>query len=81
MKEKRKNKKRNSLSSQREKLGKAVVHRILESEQHACYVLITCGAPSEEGEMEVEMTYEGDHALASYLIDHAHQIMHPAPSP
>jgi hypothetical protein len=38
---------------------------------HACYVLITCGEPSENGEMQVEMTYQGDAALASYLIQGA----------
>ncbi len=36
--------------------------------KHACYVLITCSAPNEEGEMEVEMDCEGDPVLASYLI-------------
>jgi hypothetical protein len=33
-----------------------------------CYVLITCGEPSEDGQMQVEMTYQGDAALASYLL-------------
>ena len=28
--------------------------------ENACYVLITCGQPSEDGKMQVEMTYEGD---------------------
>jgi hypothetical protein len=34
----------------------------------SCYVLITCGQPSEDGQMQVEMTYQGDAALASYLL-------------
>ena len=38
---------------------------------NACYVLITCGEPSEDGKMEVEMTYEGDASLAAYLIESA----------
>ncbi len=43
-------------------------HSLLNS---ACYVLITCGAPSESGQMQVEMTYEGDKVLASYLLESA----------
>lgn len=39
-----------------------------------CYVLITCGSPSNDGKMEVEMSYEGDEVLASYLIDNAQQV-------
>jgi hypothetical protein len=41
------------------------------SKQNACYVLITCGEPSEDGEMKVEMTYEGDRILAAYLLESA----------
>jgi hypothetical protein len=41
------------------------------AEKNACYVLITCGEPSEDGKMEVEMTYEGDASLAAYLIESA----------
>lgn len=39
------------------------------------YVLITCGQPSEEGEMQVEMTYQGDEALVSYLLQGAQLLM------
>lgn len=42
--------------------------------KHACYVLITCSSPTKEGQMEVEMTYEGDEMLASFLVDNASQI-------
>jgi hypothetical protein len=38
------------------------------TKNHACYVLITCQEPSEDGNMQVEMSYEGDVALASYLL-------------
>lgn len=38
------------------------------SKNHACYVLITCEEPSDDGNMQVEMTYEGDPALAAYLL-------------
>jgi hypothetical protein len=41
------------------------------SEQNACYILITCKEPSENGEMKVAMTYEGDKTLAQYLIESA----------
>jgi hypothetical protein len=41
----------------------------------ACYVLITCGQPSEDGQMQVEMTYEGDAMLASYLIQGAQSFI------
>lgn len=37
----------------------------------SCYVLITCGEPSKDGEMQVKMTYQGDAALASFLIQGA----------
>ncbi len=41
------------------------------AKKHACYVLITCGQPTESGEMQVEMNYEGDAALAAFLIEGA----------
>lgn len=41
------------------------------SKKHVCYVLITCAEPSEDGKMEVEMTYEGDAVLASYILQGA----------
>lgn len=45
------------------------------AKNHACYVLITCDDPSDDGEIEVEMSYEGDAALASYLLQGAKDIM------
>lgn len=41
----------------------------------ACYVLITCGEPKENGDIEVEMTYQGDAVLASYLLQGAQSFM------
>lgn len=41
----------------------------------SCYVLITCGQPSENGDMQVEMTYQGDTALAAYLLEGAQFFM------
>ncbi len=43
-------------------------------EIHACYVLITCSEPSKQGQMEVEMSYEGDESLAAFLVDNASQV-------
>ena len=40
-------------------------------EDQACYILITCGKPAADGKMSVEMTYEGDPTLASYLLENA----------
>jgi hypothetical protein len=45
------------------------------AEANACYVLITCGEPTEDGKMEVEMTYEGDESLAAYLIESAQGLI------
>lgn len=46
------------------------IHEVL-AEKHACYVLITCDPPTEDGEMNVAMTYEGDPMLAAYLLQGA----------
>ena len=40
-----------------------------------CYVLISCEEPNSRGEMEVEMTYDGDKYLASYLVQSAMQLL------
>jgi hypothetical protein len=40
---------------------------------YACYVLIACSEPSSDGNMNVEMQYEGDEILASFLVNHAGQ--------
>lgn len=41
------------------------------SNKIACYVLITCEEPSPNGEMNVELTYDGDPVLAEFLIQGA----------
>lgn len=43
--------------------------------RHTCYVLITCGDLSEDGQMQVELTYQGDPTLASYLLQGAQVFM------
>ncbi len=45
------------------------------AKNHSCYVLITCDGPDNNGEMQVEMTYEGDPALASYLLQGAQNVI------
>lgn len=45
------------------------------SKNNACYVLITCTEPTEDGKMQVEMVYEGDECLAAYLIESAQNQM------
>lgn len=42
--------------------------------QCACYVLIRCSEPNQDGNMQVEMDYEGDECLAAYLIENAAQV-------
>lgn len=43
-------------------------------EKYACYVLITCSEPGNDGKMEVEMNFEGDEDLAALLVDNASQV-------
>lgn len=47
------------------------------SDKEICYVLIKCKQPNEKGDMQVEMTYEGDPILASYLIETAQGMIDP----
>lgn len=57
---------------------KRVKSKIAQLKQdHACYVLITCGQPSADGKMSVEMTYAGDPTLASYLLENAQGFIDP----
>jgi hypothetical protein len=45
------------------------------AKKHACYVLITCDEPTLDGNMQVEMTYEGDASLAAYLLQGAQSLI------
>ena len=58
----------------KKKLSRQDLRQVL-AERNACFVLITCGEPTEEGKMEVEMTYEGDPSLAAYLIESAYGLI------
>lgn len=54
-------------------MNRADQKRIREklAKDSVCYVLITCREPTDDGHMQVELTYEGDAALASYLLQGA----------
>lgn len=43
--------------------------------EYAGYVLVTCKEPTADGKMSVELTYEGDSALAAYLLDSARAFL------
>lgn len=60
---------------QKRKISEDTLDEQLSSDENACYILITCGQASANGEMQVEMTYEGDKVLASYLLESALGLM------
>ncbi len=45
------------------------------AKNHACYVLITCDEASEDGLLQVQMSYEGDATVASYLLQDAQSFI------
>lgn len=45
------------------------------AEKQLSYVLITCTSPTNEGKMDIELDYQGDQDLLSYLIDSAKNII------
>ncbi len=49
--------------------------RKLLSKGYAGFVLVTCKQPLHDGSMQVEMIYEGDPILASYLLDGAREYL------
>jgi len=51
------------------------VNKKKQKKEKACYILITCDQPAPDGKMSVEMTYEGDPALASFLLENAQGII------
>lgn len=44
-------------------------------EEVSAYILVTCGKASSDGNMKVEMCYEGDRALISYLLASAQSAL------
>jgi len=49
------------------------------AKQYPCYVLITCDSPGVDGEMQVEMSYDGDPTLAAYLLQGAQDFLDEQP--
>lgn len=45
------------------------------SEESICHILVTCHSPSKDGKMHVEMTYQGDPSLVSYLLQNAQNLI------
>ena len=63
--------------SKDKKKGKCVKKKKILKEDSACYILITAGQPTADGKISVEMTYEGDPLLASYLLENAQGFINP----
>ncbi|MCH9627041.1 MAG: hypothetical protein S4CHLAM2_06750 [Chlamydiales bacterium] len=57
--------------SKKKNRGLRVSKQKILKEDQACCIVITCGQPSADGKMSVEMSYEGDPILASYLLENA----------
>ena len=53
------------------KKGKQTATKDQLAKNHACYVLITCEAPEANGNMDVEVSYQGPPLLASFLLEGA----------
>lgn len=45
------------------------------AKHYPCYVLITADDPSDQGQMHVELSYEGDPVLAAYLLEGAQDFI------
>lgn len=45
------------------------------AKNNLCYVLVTCTESAADGNMQVEMSYQGDAALASYLLQGAQEMI------
>ncbi len=45
------------------------------NKKNEAYILITCDSESQNGEMNVQMSYEGDPVLVSYLLQGAQEIV------
>jgi len=54
-----------------EKSKASLKGRLKEESTHACRIVITCDQPKSDGKMHVEMSYEGDPILASYVLERA----------
>ena len=44
-----------------------------EKENDELFIMITCAPPSEDGKIQVEMTYEGDPFVILYILKKAQE--------
>ena len=44
-----------------------------EKENDGLFIMITCAPPSEDGKIQVEMTYEGDPFVVLYILKKAQE--------
>jgi hypothetical protein len=44
-----------------------------EKENDGLFIIITCASPSEDGKIQVEMTYEGDPFVILYILKKAQE--------
>lgn len=63
------------MKPQKEKTQRHKLIRDRLAKNHACYVLVTCDEPSDDGDMQVEMSYHGDASLAALLLHGAQTYM------
>jgi len=50
------------------------VRKLLEKDFEG-YVLVTCRPASNDGKMQIEMSYDGDPVLAAYLMEGAQEYL------
>ena len=64
------------IDQQQDKSHEVALHKIKDAmgDSCACCVIITCSAPSKDGKMEIEMSFEGEESLAAFLIENAGQV-------
>ncbi len=53
-------------------VDKAIKDRLAKN--HLCFVLLTCNS-KQDGNIEAELTYDGDPVLASYMLQNAQSII------
>ena len=44
------------------------------AQKYEAFVLVTCSSANAQGDMQVELKYEGDEDLVSYLLQSASQV-------
>lgn len=52
-----------------------LVKKIEAMQENICSILITCRELPQKGKMEVELSYDGDPVLASYLLENVQKYI------